>query len=115
MQGYIFSADCPSRQLLVNLTSRWSILILVALRNKRLRFSELKKTIHGVSEKMLSQTLKVLEQDGFIIRQDYQEIPPHVDYQLTHFGLEASERLFEFTFWLEQKLPQILEKQQQLK
>lgn len=114
MYGFIFSADCPSRKLLLNLTNRWSILILVALREKRLRFSELKKTIDGVSEKMLSQTLKTLEHDGFIIRQDYQEIPPHVDYQLTEFGLEASERLFEFTFWLEQSLPRILENKQLL-
>lgn len=109
MQGFVFSADCPSRKILLNLTNRWSILILVALREKRLRFNELKKMIDGISEKMLSQTLKLLEHDGFIIRQDYQEIPPHVDYQLTKFGLEASERLFEFTFWLEKSLPQILE------
>lgn len=104
MKGYIFAADCPSRKILLNLTSRWSILILVALRNNRLRFSELRKMIDGISEKMLAKTLKNLENDGFIIRHDYSEIPPHVDYKLTKFGREASERLFDLTTWIENSL-----------
>lgn len=112
MKGYVFSENCPSRKILMNLTNRWSVLILVALRNKRLRFNELKKKIDGISEKMLAQTLKILEQDGFITRHDYAEIPPRVDYQLTHFGLELSERFFELTTWIEDKLPEILEHSQ---
>lgn len=111
MQGYVFSADCPSRKILLNLTSRWSVLILVALRDQRLRFNELKKLIDGISEKMLAQTLKTLENDGFIVRQDYAEIPPRVDYQLTDFGREASERLFDLTTWLENNLSELLENQ----
>lgn len=113
-RGYVFSVDCPSRKILLNLTSRWSVLILVALRRDRLRFSELKRMIEGVSEKMLAQTLKVLEQDGFIKRHDYAEVPPRVDYQLTQFGQEASQRMFELTDWLEASMPEILEQQAQL-
>lgn len=69
MKGLVFAANCPSRKILLTLTSRWSVLILVALRDQRLRFNELKKLIDGISEKMLAQTLKLLEQDGFIFRQ----------------------------------------------
>ncbi|VAX44583.1 winged helix-turn-helix transcriptional regulator [Acinetobacter calcoaceticus] len=111
MKGYVFAADCPSRKILLTLTSRWSVLILVALRDQRLRFNELKKIIDGISEKMLAQTLKTLEHDGFIVRQDYEEIPPRVDYQLTDFGREASERLFDLTTWLENNLSKLLESQ----
>ncbi|ENX44691.1 MULTISPECIES: winged helix-turn-helix transcriptional regulator [Acinetobacter] len=111
MKGYVFAADCPSRKILLTLTSRWSVLILVALRDQRLRFNELKKIIDGISEKMLAQTLKTLEHDGFIVRQDYAEIPPRVDYQLTDFGREASERLFDLTTWLENNLSKLLESQ----
>ncbi len=111
MKGQVFAADCPSRKILLTLTSRWSVLILVALRDQRLRFNELKKIIDGISEKMLAQTLKSLEQDGFIYRQDYAEVPPRVDYQLTDFGREASERLFDLTNWLENNISRLLEKQ----
>ncbi|WOE30672.1 MULTISPECIES: helix-turn-helix domain-containing protein [unclassified Acinetobacter] len=113
MQGQVFSADCPSRKILMDLTNRWSVLILVALREQRLRFSELRNTIDGISEKMLAQTLKTLEQDGFIQRTDYAEIPPRVDYQLTHFGQEVSSRFFDLTTWLESQLPNLLNQQQQ--
>lgn len=111
MKGQVFAADCPSRRILISLTNRWSVLILVALRQHRLRFSELKKMIDGISEKMLAQTLKLLEKEGFISRKDYAEIPPRVDYQLTDFGWEVSERFFDLTNWIENKLPELLDEQ----
>lgn len=111
MKGQVFAADCPSRRILISLTNRWSVLILVALRQHRLRFSELKKIIDGISEKMLAQTLKLLEKEGFISRKDYAEIPPRVDYQLTDFGWEVSERFFDLTNWIENKLPELLDEQ----
>lgn len=106
-----FCSRLSLSKILLTLTSRWSVLILVALRDQRLRFNELKKIIDGISEKMLAQTLKTLEHDGFIVRQDYAEIPPRVDYQLTDFGREASERLFDLTTWLENNLSKLLESQ----
>jgi DNA-binding HxlR family transcriptional regulator len=108
LKGYVFAQDCPSRKILTDLTSRWSVLILIALRQHTLRFSELKKLIGGVSEKMLAQTLKVLEADGFILRRDYGEVPPKVDYQLTALGRAAADRVFELTTWIENSLPEIL-------
>lgn len=114
MKGYVFAADCPSREILLSLTGRWSVLILVALRDQRLRFNELKKIIDGISEKMLAQTLKTLEHNGFIVRHDYTEIPPRVDYELTEFGREASERLFDLTSWLENNMSKLLESQRNI-
>ena len=79
----VLSERCPSRGILNHITSRWGVLVLIALQDKTLRFSELRRTIGGVSERMLSQTLKVLEEDGFIARKAYEVVPPHVEYSLT--------------------------------
>ncbi|KAA8734781.1 helix-turn-helix transcriptional regulator [Acinetobacter qingfengensis] len=108
LKGRVLAQDCPSRQILLNLTSRWGGLVLISLRDCTLRFSELRQGIGGISEKMLAQTLKALEQDGFIHREVYPEVPPRVEYSLTAFGIEAAERFFHFTSWLEEMLPEIL-------
>lgn len=108
-RGFVLAKDCPSRQILMNLTSRWGGLVLISLRgNKILRFSALRRKIEGVSEKMLVQTLKTLEQDGFVNRQVYAEVPPRVEYYLTKFGEEAAEKIFQLTSWIEDSLPEIL-------
>ncbi len=62
--GQVLSSECPSREILEHLTSKWAVLVLRSLSDGVLRFSELRKRIEGVSEKMLAQTLKTLEQDG---------------------------------------------------
>ena len=79
-----------------------------------LRFSELRNRIEGVSEKMLAQTLKVLEQDGFVLRTVYPEVPPRVEYQLTILGAQAAEKLNYLIGWIERSLPDILENKQRL-
>ena len=78
------------------------------------RFSELRNRIEGISEKMLAQTLKVLEQDGFILRTVYPEVPPKVEYQLTILGAQAAEKLNYLIGWIERSLPDILENKQRL-
>ena len=115
LQGQVLAADCPSRQILLNLTSRWGGLVLLALGDQTLRFSQLKRAIGGVSEKMLIQTLKALEQDGFVLRQVYAEVPPRVEYHLTAFGREAAARFFHLSHWVEQSLPEILAQRAQHK
>ena len=77
--GEVLSSECPSREILEHVTSKWAVLILKSLSEGVLRFSELRKRIEGVSEKMLAQTLKTLEQDGFILRTVYPEVPPKVE------------------------------------
>ena len=78
------------------------------------RFSELKQRIEGVSEKMLSQTLKTLEHDGFILRTVYPVVPPKVEYQLTILGSQAAEKTMYLIGWIEKSLPEILESKERV-
>lgn len=107
--GQVLSSECPSREILEHLTSKWSVLVLSCLSNGVHRFSELKQRIEGVSEKMLAQTLKTLEKDGFILRTVYPVVPPKVEYQLTVLGSNAAMKLNELIHWIERNLPEILE------
>ncbi len=112
--GEVLSSECPSREILEHVTSKWTVLILKSLSEGVLRFSELRKRIEGVSEKMLAQTLKTLEQDGFILRTVYPEVPPKVEYQLTFLGAQVAEKLNYLIAWIERNLPEILQNKQNL-
>jgi len=78
-KGNVLASECPSREILRRLTSRWGLLVLVVLRGGTHRFSELRRAIDGVSERMLTQTLQQLEQDGMLVRQSFQTVPPPVE------------------------------------
>ncbi|WP_375689460.1 winged helix-turn-helix transcriptional regulator [Pseudooceanicola sp. LIPI14-2-Ac024] len=101
----VMSANCPSREVLRQLTSRWGLLVLIALRDGTFRFAELRRRIDGVSERMLSETLGNLVRLGLVTRHDHAEVPPRVDYALTELGNEAAERLFALAGWIEATLP----------
>lgn len=88
MQGDVYSADCPSREIFGHVTSKWGVLVLAALAERSLRWGELRRRIGGISEKMLAQTLRTLEDDGFVHREAHATIPPRVDYRLTPLGAE---------------------------
>lgn len=107
-RGDVLSADCPSRDVLKHMTSRWGVLVLVILLGGMHRFSELRRKIGGVSEKMLSQTLQELEADGLVNRKSLPVVPPHVEYRLTPLGREAAEHLEVMVNWIEEKIPQIM-------
>ncbi|MFD6414772.1 winged helix-turn-helix transcriptional regulator [Streptomyces sp. NPDC060194] len=100
---------CPSRGILEHVTSRWGVLILSALVDRGYRFSELRREIGGVSEKMLAQTLQTLERDGFVLRDAKPVIPPHVDYSLTPLGLEAALQVHSLARWTEQQVDAVRE------
>lgn len=102
------TADCPSRGILEHVTSRWGVLVLAALLQRSYRFSELRRTVGGVSEKMLAQTLQALERDGFVHRDAKPVIPPRVDYTLTPMGREAAEQVWGLARWVEGKVPDVL-------
>lgn len=106
--GNLFAEQCPSREVLKHVTSRWGVLILVALRDGTHRFSDLRRKMGGVSEKMLAQSLQALEQDGFIHRVLYPVVPPHVEYSLTTLGEQVSEKVAALADWIELNLPQVL-------
>lgn len=111
-RGDVFSDKCPSRAVLKHVTSRWGVLVLLALKSGEThRFSELRRTINGVSEKMLAQTLQVLEQDGFVLRVSYPVVPPHVEYSLTELGKQVAEHVVGLADWIEDNIHDILEAQ----
>ncbi|WP_374708448.1 winged helix-turn-helix transcriptional regulator [Buttiauxella selenatireducens] len=106
--GNLFAEQCPSRDVLKHVTSRWGVLILVALQGGTHRFSDLRRKMGGVSEKMLAQTLQWLEADGFVNRKSYPVVPPHVEYSLTPMGYEVSEKVAELADWIEGNLPKVM-------
>jgi DNA-binding HxlR family transcriptional regulator len=111
-RGEVFSTACPSRDILNHVTSRWGVLVLVALMEGTHRFSDLRRKIGGVSEKMLAQTLQQLEKDGFINRMSYPVVPPHVEYSLTALGEEIGAQVDSLIDWIETNLPKIMKAQQ---
>ncbi|SEC74559.1 helix-turn-helix domain-containing protein [Streptomyces sp. TLI_105] len=108
-QPVVADAMCPERRVLEHVTSRWGVLILIALRERSYRFSELRRAIGGVSEKMLTQTLQTLERDGFVHRDAKPVIPPRVDYTLTPLGAEAAHRVWELARWTANSLDAVEE------
>ena len=106
--GNLFAEQCPSRDVLKHVTSRWGVLILVALQDGTHRFSDLRRKMGGVSEKMLAQTLQWLEADGFVNRKSYPVVPPHVEYSLTLLGGEVAEKVAELADWIEGNLPRVM-------
>lgn len=106
-RGNVLSANCPSRLVLNHLTSRWGVLVLIALLSGTQRFSDLRRKVGGVSERMLSQTLKSLESDGMVERHSHPVVPPHVEYTLTDLGIGAANGVLSLTEYVEDNLPRI--------
>jgi DNA-binding HxlR family transcriptional regulator len=106
-RGDLFAVQCPSREVLKHVTSRWGVLVLVALLAGTHRFSDLRRKVNGISEKMLAQTLQWLESDGFVDRISYPVMPPHVEYTLTPLGLEVARKVEALADWIESNIVQI--------
>jgi DNA-binding HxlR family transcriptional regulator len=100
-------AMCPYRLVLEHVTSRWGVLVLIQLLERPYRFSELRRAIGRVSEKMLTQTLQTLERDGLVHRDAKPVIPPRVDYSLTDLGREAAEQVYALASWTEQRMGEV--------
>lgn len=105
--GDVFSSRCASRGVLDHVTSKWAVLVLAALDDGPLRFSALRRRIDGVSEKMLSQTLRTLEADGFLDREVAPTTPPQVTYSLTALGADLTVHLGGLLGFLTTRLPDI--------
>jgi DNA-binding HxlR family transcriptional regulator len=97
----VFSEECPSRKALELVASKWALLIIPALADGAVRNNELMRKIEGVSQKMLTQTLKDLVRSGLVLRLDRQSVPPHVEYQLSALGQSLSETLIPLDNWAE--------------
>ncbi|MFB9955259.1 winged helix-turn-helix transcriptional regulator [Cellulomonas denverensis] len=104
----VLLASCPSRVVLDHISSRWGVLVLVALAERGQRWGELRRTVEGISEKMLASTLRTLEQDGLVHREAQPTIPPRVDYSLTPLGEELAGVLLPLVGWVARNAPRIV-------
>jgi len=103
----VYEAQCPCRPLLELLANKWSALAIGALEAGPQRFGTLRRALIGVSPKVLTQTLRRLEEVGFVDRVVYPEIPLHVEYSLTGLGLSASVPLAQLRTWVEEHLDEM--------
>ncbi|WP_249227557.1 winged helix-turn-helix transcriptional regulator [Kutzneria sp. CA-103260] len=101
----VFHTDCPARDVVDHVTSRWGIWVLISLQSNDLRFYELRESIHGISEKMLAQTLRALVQDDLVWRRVEPTTPPQVTYGLTEFGRDVGEPLADLFGRITRRLP----------
>lgn len=108
-RGDLLSAACPSRIVMKHITSRWGVLVLMVLDGETRRFSELRRLIDGVSERMLAQTLQWLEADGLVRRVAYEVVPPHVEYNLTPLGQQAAYKVRDLADWIESSIPEVVQ------
>ena len=104
----VLPAGCPSRVVLDHVTSKWGVLVIVVLSEGTLRWGELRRRAQGISEKMLAQTLKILEHDGLVHRDARPVIPPHVEYRLTGRGRELAALLLPLLDWAVTNADEIL-------
>jgi DNA-binding HxlR family transcriptional regulator len=95
----VFKLTCPSREVFDRLGERWTGLVLLALREGTLRFSQLRRQIEGISQKMLTQTLRALERDGLVARTVFPTVPVTVEYELTALGRSLGEAVDVLRAW----------------
>jgi DNA-binding HxlR family transcriptional regulator len=103
----VLKAGCPSRAVLARIGGKWTALIIRSLAGRTLRYNELQREVAGISQKMLTQTLRALEEDGVIARKVYPVIPPMVEYSLTPLGRTLVKPLHAICEWAERHLPKI--------
>ena len=98
-RGNPYERGCPTRHILDRIGDKWTVLIVGALGDESLRFSELRRRIEGISQKMLTQTLRALEEDGLVTRTVYAEVPARVEYRLTEAGHSLRDPLQALEEW----------------
>lgn len=107
-RGDAYLAACPCRGVLDLVASKWSTLIIGRLQNNPHRFGQLKRAVPGITQKMLTQTLRRLERDGLVHREVHVQMrPPQVEYSLTDLGHSVTEPLEAIRVWSEQHLPDV--------
>jgi DNA-binding HxlR family transcriptional regulator len=104
----VYSADCPTRLILDRVGDKWAVLILLLLREQPTRFNQLRRTIEGISQKMLSQVLKSLERDGLIRRRAIATVPVTVEYSITPLGATLAAAVDPLRDWAESHLKEVL-------
>jgi DNA-binding HxlR family transcriptional regulator len=108
MKWDVYNERCPTRMVLDRIADKWTVLIVGALEEKTKRFGELRREVGGVSQKMLTQTLRGLERDGVVVRTVYASVPPKVEYSLTQLGRTLVRMLEEIREWSEHNIEDVL-------
>ncbi|WP_325168754.1 winged helix-turn-helix transcriptional regulator [Paracoccus caeni] len=108
----VFKVTCPTRQVLNCITDKWAVLVVGCLLERDRRSGELRREIEGISQKMLTQTLRALERDGLVRREVFPSVPPRVDYTLTPLGRSLGGIVDQLREWSEQHIDQVLQSQQ---
>lgn len=103
----VFLAACPSRQLLDRLSDKWVGLVICSLEDGSRRYSEISREVAGVSQKMLTQTLRSLERDGLVEREVTPSVPVRVDYRLSALGRSLLPVMSAVHAWAEQHMPEV--------
>lgn len=105
------NALCPARGVLAKIADKWAVLVLEVLLERTTRFNEIRRRVQGVSQKMLTQTLRDLERSGLVSREIFAEVPPRVEYSLTPLGRSLVAVLETVTDWAEANTRQVMEAQ----
>jgi DNA-binding HxlR family transcriptional regulator len=113
MKWDVYNQHCPTRMVLDRIADKWTVLVVGALEDKTKRFGELRREIGGVSQKMLTQTLRGLEMDGIITRRVYASVPPKVEYSLTELGRSLIHMLEAIRKWSEHNIEDVLQARSQ--
>lgn len=107
MNWNVFSSKCPTRQVLDRIAEKWTVLIIRRLSDGTMRFAELRRAVDGISQKVLTNTLRGLERDGIVTRRVYASVPPKVEYSLTELGKSLSELMAGVCEWAEANIERV--------
>ncbi len=108
----VYDASCPTRYVLDLIADKWATLIIMLLKDQPLRFAALQRKIDGISQKMLTQTLRRLERNGLVQRTVYAEVPPRVEYALTPLGRTLYEPFDAIVKWTQENVDAMISAQQ---
>lgn len=108
----VYNKNCPTRLVLDRIADKWTVLVIGTLATETKRFGQLKRELDGVSQKMLTQTLRGLERDGIVHRKVYPTVPPKVEYSLTDLGKTLVSLVMEVQQWSESHIERVQTAQQ---
>src|SRR5215813_547352 len=100
----VYDKNCPTRHALDRIADKYTVLVIIFLQDRPRRFNELQRIITGISQKVLTQTLRSLERDGLVTRTIYAEVPPRVEYALTPLGRTLIQPLAALRHWAESNI-----------
>jgi DNA-binding HxlR family transcriptional regulator len=105
----VFNSQCPTREVLDRIADKWTVLIIRRLSDGTLRFAQLRRSVDGISQKVLTNTLRGLERDGILTRRIYASVPPRVEYTLTDLGRSLGALVEGICGWAETNIERVQE------